>query len=89
VVTDHKTGQTKTKKKLGGAYPGQRRPQHAPYVPPASEFGKDGTAVAHFVAHGGGNALVLVQSDGTHSPQPGKPAAEFIQGTERTWGFDP
>jgi hypothetical protein len=82
VVTDPKTGEAKTKKKLGGAYPGQRRPQHAPYVPPASDFGKDGTATAHFIAHGGGNALVLVQNDGTHSPQAGKPQSEYVQGTE-------
>lgn len=80
VVTDPHTGQTKTKKKLGGAYPGQRRPQHQTYVPPADAFGKDGTATAHFIAYGGGNALTLVQQDGSHAPQVGKPQSEFIQG---------
>jgi hypothetical protein len=76
------TGQEKTRKKLGGAYPGQRRPQHQPYIPPATEFGKDGQATAHFVAHGGGNALTLVRQDGSHKPEiGGKPQSEFIQGT--------
>jgi hypothetical protein len=61
------TGQEKTRKKLGGAYPGQRRPPNQPYLPPASEFGKDGQAVAHFVAFGGGNALTLVWSSEAQS----------------------
>ena len=33
-VVDPHTGQVKQKKKLGGQYPGQRRAQNAPYVPP-------------------------------------------------------
>lgn len=68
------------KKRLGGAYPGQKIPQHSPYVPPASAFGKDGTGTAHFVAHGGGNALTLVQSDGNTAPQVGKYQPDYIQG---------
>jgi hypothetical protein len=75
------TGQEKTRKKLGGAYPGQRRPPNQPYLPPASEFGKDGQAVAHFVAFGGGNALTLVKQDGSHKPEAGKAQSEYIQGT--------
>lgn len=80
---DPGTGQQKTKKKLGGAYPGQRRPQNAPYVPPANDFGKDGTATAHFIAYGGGNALTLVKQDGSHQPEAGKPQPEYIQGKQR------
>jgi hypothetical protein len=72
------------KKTLGGAYPGQRRPQHATYTPAASEFGPDGKAVVHFVAYGGGNALTLVQQDGSSKPQGGGTSAsgqaQFIQG---------
>lgn len=49
-------------------------------MPPAAEFGKDGQATAHFIAHGGGNALTLVQSDGTHAPQQGQPQPELVQG---------
>jgi hypothetical protein len=71
IVTDPKTGVTSTKTKLGGAYPGQRRPQHQSYVPPASDFGPDGKATVHFIAHGGGNALTLVRKDGTYQPQAG------------------
>jgi hypothetical protein len=77
------TGQEKTRKKLGGAYPGQRRPANQPYLPPASEFGKDGQAVTHFVAFGGGNALTLVKQDGSHQPEAGKAQSEYIQGTLR------
>jgi hypothetical protein len=77
------TGQEKTRKKLGGAYPGQRRPTNQPYLPPASEFGKDGQAVTHFVAFGGGNALTLVKQDGSHQPEFGKAQSEYIQGTLR------
>lgn len=69
------------KKKLGGAYPGQRRPQQQPYAPSASEFDKNGQAVAHFKAYGGGNALTLVKNDGTNNPQSGKAEAQFIEGT--------
>lgn len=79
-MTDPYTGQQKKKKKLGGAYPGQRRPQHTPYVPPASDFGKDGTATAHFIAHGGGNALTLVQQDGSYQPQSGQAQPDYVQG---------
>jgi hypothetical protein len=83
VVTDM-NGKEKKNKKLGGAYPGQRRPQHQQYTPPASDFGKDGQATAHFVAYGGGNALVLVKKDGSSQPESGggvgdKP--QYIQGT--------
>jgi hypothetical protein len=80
VVTDM-NGNQKTKKKLGGAYPGQRRPQHQQYVPPASDFGKDGQATAHFVAYGGGNALVLVKKDGSLQPESGGDKPQYIQGT--------
>lgn len=78
----------KEKKKLGGAYPGNRRPQQAPYAPPQSQFQKvDGNtsqATAHFVAYGGGNALVLVD-DANSPPQvaSGSPAKEYISGKSR------
>jgi hypothetical protein len=72
VFTDPMTGQEKTRKKLGGAYPGQRRPPNQPYLPPA-----------HFVAYGGGNALTLVKQDGSHQPEAGKAQSEYIQGTLR------
>lgn len=79
-------GNEKKKKRMGGAYPGQRPPQHQPYTPPATDFGKDGQATAHFVAHGGGNALVLVRKDGSSQPESGghgggggKP--QYISGT--------
>ena len=80
---DPHSGQEKKKKKLGGAYPGQRRPQHSPYVPPEHEFGKDGQAVAHFISYGGGNALTLVRHDGSSAPEQGKPQKEYIQGEFR------
>lgn len=82
VIVDPMTGKETKKKKLGGAYPGQRRPQHQPYVPPASDFDKEGKATAHFIAYGGGNALTLVKKDGSSKPESGKPEAqaEFIQG---------
>ena len=47
-VVDPATGQEKKKKKLGGAYPGQRRPQHRPHMPNESQFGPDGKATVHF-----------------------------------------
>jgi len=81
---DPNTG--KEKKKLGGAYPGNRRPQQAPYAPPQSDFQKvDGNtseATAHFVSYGGGNALVLVD-DANSPPQmaSGGPAKEYISVT--------
>eukprot|EP00977_Amphora_coffeiformis_P002750 scaffold521_cov167-Amphora_coffeaeformis.AAC.41 len=51
--TDPHTGQESKKKRLGGAYPGQRRPQHQPYTPPEEAFaGGNNTATQHFVAHG-------------------------------------
>jgi hypothetical protein len=66
------TGKTTEKKRLGGAYPGQRRPHHNPYTPTESQFDKlTGQAVVHFKAYGGGNALTLVQQDGTAQPQSG------------------
>jgi hypothetical protein len=85
VTTDPYTGQKKVKKRLGGAYPGQKIPQHGPYVPPASAFGKDGQATAHFVTHGGGNALTLVQCDGSTAPQVGGSVSppQMIQGRRR------
>ncbi|KAL7574046.1 hypothetical protein ACA910_015624 [Epithemia clementina (nom. ined.)] len=63
-VVDPATGKEVQKRKLGGNYPGNRRPQHAPYQPPASAFDGTGTAKAHFVAYGGGNALTLVRTNG-------------------------
>jgi hypothetical protein len=81
VVTDPHTGQTKTKKKLGGAYPGQRRPKKDTYVPDDSQFGKDGKAMVHFKAYGGGNALTLVKQDGTNQPASGTAGPQYIQGS--------
>lgn len=80
VITDPVTGETKKKKKLGGAYPGQMGQHHAPYQPPASAF-QNGKATAHFVSYGGGNALTLVQPDGTTKPQHGGPESQFVQVT--------
>ena len=52
VSTDHVTGQQKTKHKMGGSYPGNRRtPQPQQAMP--SEQGP----MQHFVSYGGGNAL--------------------------------
>mmetsp|Transcript_15400 Transcript_15400/g.22684 ORF Transcript_15400/g.22684 Transcript_15400/m.22684 type:complete len:166 (-) Transcript_15400:27-524(-) len=63
---DPQTGQRKKKKQFGGAYPGQRRPVQAPYIPDESQFTKvdSNTRVAtqHFVSYGGGNALVLANN---------------------------
>jgi hypothetical protein len=70
LATDPHTGQQKTKTKLGGAYPGNRRQANKPYTPPASQF-NNGQATAHFVNYGGGNALVLKQDNGTAQPQVG------------------
>jgi hypothetical protein len=81
LTLQHHPDGTKTTR-LGGAYPGQRRPQHAPYVPPASDFNGDGTATVHFVAYGGGNALTLVQSDGTTKPLMGQAQPEYVEGKE-------
>jgi len=85
VTTDPYTGETKTKKKLGGAYPGQRRPNHAPYVPEAAAFDSHtGQATVHFKAYGGGNALTLVRQDGSSQPAAGVPVAQppqYIQVT--------
>ena len=81
---DPNTG--KEKKKLGGAYPGNRRPEKTPYVPPQSDFQKTGgntsQATAHFISYGGGNALVLV-SDANSPPQAasGGPPKEYISVT--------
>ena len=80
VVTDPVTGEVKKKKKLGGAYPGQMGQQHAPYQPPASAF-QNGLATAHFVSYGGGNALTLMQPDGSTKPQHGGPETQFIKVT--------
>lgn len=79
---DPVTGQTKTKNKLGGSYPGNRRTANTPYSPPASQF-SNGQATSHFVSYGGGNALVL-QQGGMAQPQIGATAAgqpEYIQVT--------
>jgi len=80
VVTDPVTGEIKKKKKMGGAYPGQMGQQHAAYQPPASAF-QNGQATAHFVSYGGGNALTLVQPDGSSKPQHGGPGGKFIRVT--------
>jgi hypothetical protein len=71
----------KAKKKLGGAYPGQRRPNHQPFIPPESACGKDGQAVVHFKAYGGGNALTLVKQDGSAQPAVGVKPPEYIEVT--------
>lgn len=83
LVTDPRTGQQKTKHKLGGAYPGNRRQGHKPYTPPTSAF-QNGQATAHFVNYGGGNALVLKQDNGVAQPQQGAMPVkqpEYIQVT--------
>jgi hypothetical protein len=84
IVTDPHTGQKKTKTKLGGAYPGNRRQANKPYTPPASQF-TNGQATAHFVNYGGGNALVLKQDNGLAQPQVGASPVgkqpEYIQVT--------
>ena len=88
VIIDPATGQPKKKKTLGGAYPGQRTPIHAPYAPPPGDFSKPygetatvtSTATAHFIQYGGGNALVL----GTNPqavPQAGTPQPLFVSVT--------
>jgi len=77
------TGQKTEKHRLGGAYPGARRPLMAPYTPGASEFDSQGQATAHFVSYGGGNALVL-QQNGIAQPQVGQPVGKkptYIQVT--------
>jgi len=85
IITDPITGETKTKHKLGGAFPGSRRPVNAAYAPPASQF-SNGQAISHFVSYGGGNALVLKQGGGPAIPQIGASVAtakppEYIQVT--------
>lgn len=64
VVRDPVTGQAKQKKKLGGAYPGNRRVAKPVYKPGDDEYKQidSNTAVAnaHFVTCPGGNALMLV-----------------------------
>ena len=81
VVTNPHTGQVQTKKKLGGSYPGQRRPHHATYTPDASQFDHNGQSVVHFKAYGGGNALTLVQQDGTNPAVSGATVPEYVSGT--------
>lgn len=81
-TTDPYTGKQTTKTSLGGAYPGQRRQNASPYKPAASEFDGNGQATAHFQAIGGGNALTLVQQDGTAVPMTTAP--QYIQGTTRS-----
>jgi hypothetical protein len=83
VTTDPHTGEKKTKHKLGGAYPGNRRQGNNPYTPPPSAF-SNGQATAHFVNYGGGNALVLKQDSGVAQPQMGATPIkqpEYIQVT--------
>jgi len=65
-------------------YPGNRIPAQATYQPTATEFNKNGQAMAHFVSYGGGNALVLQEG----GPQVGavpvghtKPSPEYVQVT--------
>mmetsp|Transcript_13927 Transcript_13927/g.19574 ORF Transcript_13927/g.19574 Transcript_13927/m.19574 type:complete len:205 (+) Transcript_13927:198-812(+) len=84
VTTDPITGQKKEKKKLGGSYPGNRRPQNAPYMPPQSDFQKvDGQmqATAHFVAYGGGNALTLMDKPNQGPQASGAGSPEYVQVT--------
>ena len=80
-MVDPVTGQETKKHSWGGQYPGNRRPQHGPYIPPANDFDKNGTATAHFVTCGGGNALTLVRKDGTTTPETGGIQPEFVEGT--------
>ena len=83
ITSDPYTGQTRTKKQLGGSYPGQRPAQQAPYTPTANAFDANtGTATGNFVAYGGGNALTLARPDGTALPPAMgmKPDKEYIQG---------
>eukprot|EP00978_Attheya_sp_CCMP212_P002536 scaffold5152_cov60-Attheya_sp.AAC.2 len=81
VVTDPITGQHNTKKKLGGAYPGQRPPHHDQYTPSTSNF-EGGQATAHFVQYEGGNALVIVDGPTPSAVQPQQGAAQhkYISG---------
>lgn len=83
IIENPVTGEVKKKKKLGGAYPGQRPAQHQPYRPPAKDFGADGKATLNFVAYGGGNALKLVEkTDAAGSAhQPSSPNPNHIQGS--------
>ena len=69
-TTNPITGETKTKHKMGGSFPGNRRTVQQPYHPPASDF-SNGQATQHFVTYGGGNALVLQQGPGPAKPQTG------------------
>jgi hypothetical protein len=78
-VTDPHTGKQKTKHKLGGAHPGNRRKPQQAYAPNASEFNSQGQATAHFVNYGGGNALVL-QQQGPGQPVVGQKQPQYIQG---------
>jgi len=87
-VVDPRTGQSVKKTTLGGAYPGQRRPQQAPHVPAASEFnGPNGTATAHFISYGRGTALTLVRPNGDSAPAVGPSVLgdaklpQYVQGT--------
>lgn len=72
------------KKKLGGQYPGNRRAKQQPYIPDANEFQKvDGNtevATAHFVAYGGGNALVLMNKPNRAQPAAGN-NVEYVEVT--------
>lgn len=74
----------KPKKKPGGQYPGNRRAKQQPYIPDANEFqkvdGNEEVATAHFVAYGGGNALVLMDKPNRAQPPTGN-KVEYIEVT--------
>jgi len=78
--TNMVTGETKTTHKMGGSYPGNRRPASTPYSPPASQC-SNGQATSHFVSYGGGNALVL-KENGISQPQIG--ASSYANGKQDT-----
>lgn len=81
IHSDPNSGKQTKKKRLGGAYPGQRPPQHQPYTPTEGAFAGGNTATAHFVSYGGGNALVLARPDGSAiPPAQGEKQKEYIQG---------
>lgn len=82
IQVDPGTGKETKRKRLGGAYPGHRPPQHQPFKPSEAAYHEGGnTATQHFVAYGGGNALTLARPDGSGlPPSQGMPQKEYIQG---------
>lgn len=73
VIVDPHTGQTKTKNRLGGAYPGRRQPAGDAHV--------SGDGTAHFQVVPGGNALQLVSGERPEVvAEPGS-SVQYIQGT--------